>query len=313
MACVVLVVWVMSLAAQTPASLRIEVLEGQGSVFQPGSLSYKGFTVRVTDATGQPAAGIPVRFSLPSAEPTGLFPNGNNSEVQVSDAQGKASVWGIRWGAGTGVARVAIAAGSGAVTAGLVLPVRIGSGNAPVPALPPPAPVAPAADLTPTPAAPTPVAPAPLAAEATSRPEPVSVQPPPHSPPPSPSLRTVAPAHVEASFEVPVRSVFPAPATPVSTSPEPSTSPSPAGGNSLVESRGVIFTRNVGPAERFPSTGGRRKWVAVSLGVAGAIGGGMAYRMLNKPGATPQAAAVTTTPPAPALSLSAPIITVAKP
>ncbi|MBL8217033.1 MAG: hypothetical protein JNK87_40310 [Bryobacterales bacterium] len=289
MACLALVVWVMSLGAQTPASLRIEVLEGQGAVFQPGALSYKGFTVRVTDATGKPAAGVPVRFTLPSSEPSGQFPNGATSEMQVSDGQGKASVWGIRWGAGTGIVRVAIAAGSGSVTAGMVLPVRIGSGSAP------PAPAAAAQELPATP-------------------KPATAPP---APPPPVETRAIAitptPTRVEASFEVPARSVFPAPATPLAAAPEP---PAPAGlptGSALVESRGVIFTRNVGPVERFPSTGGRRKWVVVGLGVAGAIGGGMAYRYLQKPAAAPAASATVTTPPAPALSLSAPVITIAKP
>ncbi len=256
----------MSLGAQTPGSLRIEVLEGQGYVFQPGTLSYKGFTVRVTDATGKPAPGIPVRFTLPSAEPSGQFPNGANSEMQVSDGQGKASVWGIRWGAGTGIVRVAIAAGSGGVTAGMVLPVRIGSGDAPATA--PPRPNQPVTAVV------------------------------------------AAPTRVEASFEVPSRSVFPAPEAPVSPPPVAAASAAPPA-SSLAENRGVIFTRNVGPVERFPSSGGRRKWVAISLGVAGAIGGGMAYRMLQKSGAPPAAAATVTT--APVLSLSAPVITIAKP
>lgn len=285
----------MSLGAQTPVSLRIEVLEGQGAVFQPGALSYKGFTVRVTDATGKPAAGVPVRFTLPSAEPSGQFPNGATSEMQVSDGQGKASVWGIRWGARTGIVRVAIAAGSGSVTAGMVLPVRIGSGNAP--------PVPPTPEQTSTAPPVTPIAPV-----VSSKPEPAPTPPPPPQP-----VKTVAPTRAEASFEVPARSIFPAPAMPVAPVAEADAPAGPSNSNALVESRGVIFTRNVGPVERFPSSGGRRKWVVVSLGVAGAIGGGMAYRYFQKAGAPPAAAAAVTTPPAPVLSLSAPVITIAKP
>ena len=78
------------------AILQVRVVEGEGTVYPPGSRGARGLVVQVSDETGRPVAGAAVSFRLPDEGPSGLFANGLRSELAISDAQGRASVRGLQ-------------------------------------------------------------------------------------------------------------------------------------------------------------------------------------------------------------------------
>ena len=78
------------------SSIQLSITEGDGLIQTPGSTSYQGVTVLVTDAAGQPIAHASVTFRLPDSEPSGTFPTGSHSEEQLTDAKGKASSSNLR-------------------------------------------------------------------------------------------------------------------------------------------------------------------------------------------------------------------------
>src|SRR5262245_10716397 len=113
-------------SSQGPSTIQLSVLEGEGLVQSPGSVSYRGVSILVADSAGQPVPNARVTFRLPEADPSGVFPSGTRSEEQLTDAKGRASVWGIRWGAVPGICNLTITANVGGATAGSVVRVQIG-------------------------------------------------------------------------------------------------------------------------------------------------------------------------------------------
>src|SRR5687768_14901482 len=79
------------------AILQIRILEGEGLVHAAGSRASSPLTLRVTDEAGNPVEGAAVSFRLPEEGPSGIFVSGLKSELALTDADGKASVRGIRW------------------------------------------------------------------------------------------------------------------------------------------------------------------------------------------------------------------------
>ena len=77
------------------AILQIRVVEGEGAVHLPGSRSTRPITVEITEETGKPVAGAAVSFHLPEDGPGGAFVNGLRTEVVVTDAHGRASLYGL--------------------------------------------------------------------------------------------------------------------------------------------------------------------------------------------------------------------------
>ena len=77
------------------AILQIRVIEGEGAVHLPGSRSTRPITVEITEETGKPVAGAAVSFHLPEDGPGGAFVNGLRTEVVVTDAHGRASLYGL--------------------------------------------------------------------------------------------------------------------------------------------------------------------------------------------------------------------------
>ncbi len=77
------------------AILQIRVVEGEGAVHLPGSRSTRPITVEITEETGKPIAGAAVSFHLPEDGPGGTFVNGLRTEVVVTDAHGRASLYGL--------------------------------------------------------------------------------------------------------------------------------------------------------------------------------------------------------------------------
>jgi hypothetical protein len=91
------VLWLLGVApalAQV-AILQIRVIEGEGAVHLPGLRSTRPITVEITEETGKPVAGTAVSFHLPEDGPGGSFANGLRTEVVVTDAQGRASLYGL--------------------------------------------------------------------------------------------------------------------------------------------------------------------------------------------------------------------------
>ncbi|MFN7936169.1 MAG: hypothetical protein U0R19_22750 [Bryobacteraceae bacterium] len=121
-----------SLAGQ---NLQLTVTEGDGLAVKAGSRSFGGVSVLVTDGMGNPVPAAKVTFRLPETGPSGLFPNGKRAEDQVSDAQGKASTWGIQWDALPGDCRMTVTAHTAGATAGTTARIRIaGKDGEPKPA-----------------------------------------------------------------------------------------------------------------------------------------------------------------------------------
>jgi hypothetical protein len=78
-------------------------------------------TVQVTDEMGRPVESTAVSFRLPDDEVTGVFASGLRTEIVVSGADGRASVWGIQWGPAPGPVRIRVTAAKDNARAGLVV------------------------------------------------------------------------------------------------------------------------------------------------------------------------------------------------
>ena len=100
--------------------LQVQVVEGDRLSYAPGSRSVKGITVQVTDEVGRPVAGASVNFRLPDDGATGVFQNGTKSELAATAPDGRASVWGMRWGKVSGPVTLHITAAKGQTRAGTV-------------------------------------------------------------------------------------------------------------------------------------------------------------------------------------------------
>lgn len=116
----VLLAWTTFVCAGDFAILNLRVVEGEGMVYATASRATRGITVEVTDETGRPVAGVTVSFKLPDDGPTGLFGNGTRTEVVSTGADGRAAVWGMKWGKAPGTCQVRITAVKDNVRAGIV-------------------------------------------------------------------------------------------------------------------------------------------------------------------------------------------------
>ena len=103
-----------------PLILQVQVIEGEGLTYFPGARAVKGITVRVTDEVGRPVSGAAVSFRLPDDGPTGVFQNNSKTELAATAIDGRASVWGMRWGKATGTATIRITAAKGSTRAGTI-------------------------------------------------------------------------------------------------------------------------------------------------------------------------------------------------
>ena len=108
------------IALSDPLILQVQVVEGDGLAYAPGTRAVKGITVRVTDEVGRPVAAAAVSFRLPDDGPTGVFQNNSKTEIAATSADGRASVWGMRWGKLTGSVSIRITAAKGATRAGTI-------------------------------------------------------------------------------------------------------------------------------------------------------------------------------------------------
>jgi hypothetical protein len=112
----------MLVVAQDAAILQIRVLEGEGAIHALGSRSSRPLSVQVADETGRPVSGAAVSFRLPDDGPGGAFASGMRTEVVVTGADGRASVWGIQWNRTAGTFQVRVTTVKGPSRAGAVVP-----------------------------------------------------------------------------------------------------------------------------------------------------------------------------------------------
>lgn len=82
--------------SQPAAKLNIVILEGQGAVNNIRQRTAREPVVEIQDENHRPVAGAAVTFILPSAGPSGVFPNGANIFTTVTDEKGQAAALGLR-------------------------------------------------------------------------------------------------------------------------------------------------------------------------------------------------------------------------
>ena len=102
------------------AILQIQVVEGEGGVYPPGSRSSRPLIVEITDETGKPVAGAAVSFHLPEEGPGGVFLNGLRTDVVTTDAQGRAGLRGLQINRISGRFQIRIVASKEQARAGAV-------------------------------------------------------------------------------------------------------------------------------------------------------------------------------------------------
>jgi hypothetical protein len=119
-----------AITSSDPLILQVQVVEGEGLTYAPQTRAVKGITVRVTDEVGRPVAGAAVSFRLPEEGATGVFQNNSKTEIAATTADGRASVWGMRWGKAAGAVTVRITAAKGATRAGTIATQLISADSA---------------------------------------------------------------------------------------------------------------------------------------------------------------------------------------
>ena len=102
------------------AVLHIQVIEGEGAVHTPGSLSLRPLTVEITSETGKPVEGAAVSFHLPEEGPGGTFGNQLRTDVAITDANGRASLRGLQLNRTPGPFQIRIVAAKEQAHAGAV-------------------------------------------------------------------------------------------------------------------------------------------------------------------------------------------------
>ena len=85
-----------------------------------GSHATRGIAVQVTDEANKPVEGATVSFRLPDAGPGGAFSTGSKTEIVTTQADGKASVWGMQWNRSAGSFEVRITVVKGQTRAGII-------------------------------------------------------------------------------------------------------------------------------------------------------------------------------------------------
>jgi len=102
---------------QTPTSLSIVIVEGQGAINNVKQRVNREPIVLVEDENHKSIAGASVTFFLPNQGPGGTFANGTNSLTTSTNAQGQAVARGIRFNNQAGTMEIRVAASLGGQTA----------------------------------------------------------------------------------------------------------------------------------------------------------------------------------------------------
>src|SRR5260370_5497026 len=100
--------------------IQLKVVEGEGTVYRRGTRATRGLTLMVTDEPGKPVENAAVSFRLPDEGPSGVFNSGLHTEVVTTNADGRASVWGMQWNKTPGPLEIRITAVKEQARAGIV-------------------------------------------------------------------------------------------------------------------------------------------------------------------------------------------------
>jgi len=111
--------------------LEIRVSEGDGLSYPIGSRATRGITILIVDDAGKPVEGATVGFQLPEMGPGGTFANGSRNETITTRADGRASVWGMKWNRQAGAFEVRVTATKGEARAGTVVSQHLTEAAAP--------------------------------------------------------------------------------------------------------------------------------------------------------------------------------------
>lgn len=106
---------------QTPTSLRIVIVEGEGAINNVKQRVNREPIVLVEDENHKAIAGASVTFFLPNQGPGGTFANGTNSLTTSTNAQGQAVARGIRFNNQAGTMEIRVAASLGGQTASAII------------------------------------------------------------------------------------------------------------------------------------------------------------------------------------------------
>ncbi len=124
--------YLIAAAPADPAALEIRVAEGDGLTYPIGSRATRGITIQITDEAGKAVDGVTVSFRLPDTGPGGTFSNGSKTEILTTHADGRASVWGMKWNRQAGAFDVRITATKGQARAGTVCSQHLTEAPGPV-------------------------------------------------------------------------------------------------------------------------------------------------------------------------------------
>ena len=106
---------------QTPTSLQIVIVEGEGAINNIKQRVNREPIVQVEDESHKPVAGASVTFFLPNQGPGGTFANGSNSLTTATNAQGQAVARDIRFNSQTGPMEIRVAASIAGQTASAII------------------------------------------------------------------------------------------------------------------------------------------------------------------------------------------------
>jgi hypothetical protein len=104
-------------AQEPPPKLGIVVVEGEGAVNNLKDRTVPPTVIQVVDENQKPVAGAAVVFFLPNDGPGGTFFDGTRSLTVTTDAQGRATIRGIRFNRLSGQMQIRVTASSGGQTA----------------------------------------------------------------------------------------------------------------------------------------------------------------------------------------------------
>ena len=102
---------------QTPTSLQIVIVGGEGAINNVRQRVNREPIVQVEDENHKPVAGAAVIFFLPNQGPGGTFSNGSTSLTTTTNAQGQAVARGIRFNNQAGAMEIRVAASFAGQTA----------------------------------------------------------------------------------------------------------------------------------------------------------------------------------------------------
>jgi hypothetical protein len=106
---------------QSPASLQIVIIEGEGALNNVKQRVNRDPIVQVEDENHKPIAGAAVVFFLPNQGPGGTFENGTNTLTTTTNNQGQAVARGIRFNNQVGNMQLRVTASFNGLTATSVI------------------------------------------------------------------------------------------------------------------------------------------------------------------------------------------------